>query len=256
MYPMNSFKHVPVIGIKGKAGAGKTTLARELRKQIEQRKRPRYHVDHVSFALLLYELATIKSDIQGVDRKDRQLYRLHETVKRLLGENPLFGAPPYDELVELVHHLYDMPLDGDKPREFLLEAAALLREYDDQVFIKDLERTVNYRHDLFMSDYDDDLDIDPDEYIVIISDVRYEHEAQFIKSFATNSIIEVNTSSKERRIRSAERGDRMNYDEVENLENMHYNWNVKVDKQFNGSVPREELAAQVIKYFEEEAILV
>lgn len=254
---MNAYKEMPVLAIKGRAGAGKTSLARWLREYIEnvRNEGPRIHVDHLAFALPLYELADIRL-IDGSNHRDRQLYLIHDVLKRLFNGSPLYGAPPYDELIELVYYIQSIGTYGDKPRRFMLETAKLLREYNDDIFIDDLFKTAQERYRLFMNDYDEELDVDPEQYLVVISDLREEAHAEFVRKFKNSRIIEIDTPFAVRKERAAEQGDMMSYSEVEEIEDNIYNWSTQtVDKTFDGTVAKIDLGLEVAKYLEEEGII-
>lgn len=206
-----------VVGIKGRSRSGKTTLAQNISRKISCGVD---HIDHLAFAQALNELITIKRDTQGALERDRQLYAVHTLLAKLLGGSPLFGAPAYDELVELAYYIVDKPLGYGKPRNFMLEVARLLREYRNECFIEHTYNTMIHRRNLFLTE-------DSDSYIAILSDVRYKEEAEFIKSFHRNLIIEIDISFEELQSRPSEED--MVYSDVYSHESSHLDWGIESD---------------------------
>lgn len=254
---MSSYEDILVIGIKGGAGSGKTTLARRLDEDLAHPTRglnlEHAQVDHLAFAAPLYEMAAVRSNIKGAFAEDRKLYAIHNIVTSLLGTNPLFGAPPYSDLVDIVHTiLHDIPLRGDKPRSFLLEVAKLMRAYKDDCFVQRLETAMKYRYHLVIKDGNDDKDdVYPEvtDYIAVISDLRYEIEGEMVRKYPNNILIELAVDDDTKAQRARENGDVMSYPEVLDIEKECLSWeNIHPDAVFDASVDASELYRNVVEY--------
>jgi len=180
---INNFKEdYPIIlGLAGKAGSGKTTVAENLV--------PKGSIDvsiggikwdHIFYALPIYELASIKRTISGTNAKNRQLYAIHEVLFEVYGGSALGNIPSYETLVEKVSLLYHLPIEpeGIKPRSFMQEAGDICRHGFEDCFAT---WAISKSHKMFSS-YRKSLSEDEarDPFAVIISDVRFINEAQKI----------------------------------------------------------------------------
>lgn len=173
-----------VVGLCGQAGTGKTSVARNfvpadaLKMHTEQM----LVVDHMFFAMPLYEMSSVKLKIEGAERRERILYGIHEVLFDLYGKSPLYGLPPYDHLNELVHSIYNMPIAVDgKPRTFLQSAGSLCRTIDRDCFVKWMNRKVIANG---MRWKEDDY-----TYIAIVSDVRFPNEAEWVANHPNGILI-------------------------------------------------------------------
>ena len=197
-----------ILGLAGRAGTGKTTVANILAPKsqfssngelvpevIADLEVPVFENtlvwDHRFFAMPLYKLVSIRQGTEGNMQRDRVLYQIHETLVQLFSGSPLYGAPPFDDLVELTHHVaeLDLPAEG-KPRKFLQDVGTLCRSYDPDCFVKYarksiyqdfIEKKTTFEREQAMKALED-----PDSpekvfgYICIVSDVRMENEAKFV----------------------------------------------------------------------------
>lgn len=187
-----------VLGLAGKAGSGKTSTADGI---CPTAFIPPEHSDsaivwdHIYFAMPLYRLASIRRTIEGECRKDRILYETYSCLEDLYGKSPLYGAPPFDELVAATHKIADLYIENEpmKPRSFLQEAGSILRSYDPACFVKWAKRKSMTLSARLKSEF-------PEFYNgVIISDVRFENEAAMIDSLP-NGLVIVLEASKEIRL--------------------------------------------------------
>jgi dephospho-CoA kinase len=169
-----------IIGLAGKAGAGKTSVAEQIvpKGAIESIK-DGMKWDHIFFALPLYEMASIRKNIKGEREKSRKLFALHEVLYDVYGGSAIGSIPDYDSFIELVNKIYSLHIEpeGTKPRTFLQGAGDLCRSYDYDCFAKwgILRSKKIYRDALRSMDEQEEMSVG-----VIISDVRYPNEAQII----------------------------------------------------------------------------
>ena len=74
-----------VIGLAGRAGSGKTSVAESIvPKAGFEVLRYGMKWDHIFYALPLYEMASSKKNIQGLNADSRKKYALHDTEDLLL----------------------------------------------------------------------------------------------------------------------------------------------------------------------------
>jgi dephospho-CoA kinase len=187
-----SFKpHMPIIiGLAGKAGSGKTSVAEHLV--------PKGSVDtfqygckwdHIFYALPLYELASIKRSIRGINQKNRQLYAIHDVLFNIYGGSSIGVVPDYDDLISRVHKLHDLPIEpeGVKPRSFLQQAGDICRDgFEDCFSTWGILKSMNL-HNSHIKSLEEDEEEKP--FIVLISDVRFENEAKKILSQPNGVVI-------------------------------------------------------------------
>lgn len=191
-------KEMPIIiGLAGKAGSGKTSVAEHIvpKGSIDTVK---YGCkwDHIFYALPLYELASIRRSIKGVNEKNRQLYAIHEVLFNIYGGSAIGVIPEYDDLISRVHKIYSLPIEpeGVKPRSFLQKAGDICREgFEDCFSMWGISKSYNLYNSFYKS-----LEEDEEEkpFIVLISDVRFENEASKILA-QPNGIVVCFDASKE-----------------------------------------------------------
>lgn len=183
------------VGFSGKAGSGKTYTAKLLIPQQtfmygDVEKFPAVVWDHYWFSAPLYEMANVKTTIEGVDQKNRKLYMLHEIISSLMSQRI-----SYDDLIELVYDIYAMPceIEGAKPRTFLTSASDLCkREYTD-CFVDFVKRKVRNDYLNLLGDVERN-DQEMPWYVAVISDVRYPSEALMVKNHPNSLLIKFETS--------------------------------------------------------------
>lgn len=189
-----------VIGLCGKAGTGKTSVANIIvpSHTIKFDQENRTIWDHSFFAMPLYEMASIKRITKGEKQEDRILFQLHEVLLDVFGGSPLYGAPPYDEFINLVKEIADlpMPIDDDiKPRTFLQKAGEVCRLKNETCFVQWAKRKAYQRCTSLLSNNEEEEENLYENYACIISDVRYENEAEMIKSLPNGILIRFDAST-------------------------------------------------------------
>ena len=169
-----------ILGLAGKAGAGKTSVAEQIvpKGALETTKNG-IKWDHIFFALPLYELASIRKNTKGERETSRKLYAIHNVLYEIYGSSPLGNIPDYDDFVRLVKEINALAIepDGVKPRRFLQSAGDICRNFDPECFAKwGVAKSKKIYREMLRG-----LE-DPSEATigVIISDVRYPNEAQNI----------------------------------------------------------------------------
>jgi len=170
-----------ILGLSGQAATGKTSVAEYIvpKAQINSTT-SNITWDHIFLALPLYEMASIKTNIKGLRERERQLYSLHEVIYDLYGGSPIGNIPDYDELISLTKSIYNLPIeaDGIKPRSFLQKTGDLCRDIDEDCFAR---WAISKSHKLFKNYLKDDaLFSNSNPFCVIISDVRFVNEAEWI----------------------------------------------------------------------------
>lgn len=170
-----------ILGLAGEAATGKTSVAEFIvpRAQVNTNSNGMTW-DHIFFALPLYEMASAKRNIRGIREKDRQLYSLHSVIYDLFGGSPIGNVPDYEVLIDIVKKIYSLPFNVDdiKPRSFLQKSGDICREVDEDCFAR---WAIAKSHKLYR-DYirDESLYHESNSFCVIISDVRFINEAEFI----------------------------------------------------------------------------
>lgn len=167
-----------ILGISGLAGTGKTSVAESIVPKGRIVQNSDLVWDHIFFALPLYELASIKTNVRGLREKERQLYEIHNVLYDLYGGSPIGDVPDYHDLISLVHKIYSLPIEEDiKPRSFLQKAGDLCRELREDCFATWAIAKAKSLHKEYLRSTPED-DVLP--FIVIISDVRFINEASCI----------------------------------------------------------------------------
>lgn len=194
-----------VVGFCGEAGTGKTSSAEILSPRASvQSDDTGTTFDHFVLATPIYALHTSKYMIRGESAKDRQLYEIHSILLDLFGRNPMYGAPPYDDLVSLAKEIQakKIPLDTeDKPRSFLQETGDMLREVDDNCFSKSTTRKIKQKNNMRVAEATSN-NLALNDWIAIVSDIRRMDEAEYLmNSFDNSMLIRLNASEEIRRAR-------------------------------------------------------
>lgn len=153
--------------------------------------------DHLYYALPLYRMARARQSIEGDLAYDRVLYEIHNTLLEVFGYNPLYGAPKYDDLIQMVYEIaeYPCPPEDVKPREFLQYVGTeIVRAYDDDAWVKWMDRKIKDDHRKFLWDHRNFEDENPDSipfpiYGVVVSDCRFKNEAKLIKDHPNGVLV-------------------------------------------------------------------
>jgi dephospho-CoA kinase len=175
--------HPIVLGLAGRAGSGKTSVAEALcPKGAVQTSTSNILWEHIFHALPLYELASIKKNIQGSNAESRKLFAIHEVLFEIYGKSAIGHIPPYQKFVDKVRDIYNLPIEPEdmKPRTFLQKAGDTCREdYQDcfchWVVLKSNELYKKNRLSLAQEKIERDIPV-----CIIVSDVRFINEAQAI----------------------------------------------------------------------------
>jgi len=203
-------EHPIIIGLAGKAATGKTSVAEKIvPKGSISVASDKMAWDHIFFALPLYELANIRKNIEGINKKNRQLFSIHQAIFDIYGGNATGSIPSYEEFVSLVSQIYSMPIEpeGIKPRTFLQTAGDLCRSYDEDCFSK---WAIDKAKKLFRSYVNTDLYEETESPMcVIISDVRFLNEAETILKQPNGIVICYEASDQTRNERLLKRDGRL-----------------------------------------------
>lgn len=195
-----------VVGLAGGYATGKTATAnglapngRLIHPPDEDESGPRIEWDHFYFALPLYRMATARQSIEGDLEYDRMAYEILLTLLDVVGTNPLFGSPPFNDLIQMAYEIteYPCPREG-KPRSFLQWVGTdLLRAYDEDVWVKWMGRKIATEHRLFRQehlDVDGYLKDDAPLYGVVVSDCRFDNELKLIRDHPNGILIKLTAS--------------------------------------------------------------
>lgn len=170
-----------IIGLAGKAGSGKTSVAENIvpKGSIETF---RYGIkwDHIFYALPLYEMASIKKNIQGLNQKRRKMYAIHDVLYDLYGGSSLGDIPEYEQLTSMVNDICSMNIEpeGVKPRDFLQKAGDLCRSVSPDCFARWAIMKSSRIYRSYMNQLAEEEQSHP--MAILISDVRYQNEAEHI----------------------------------------------------------------------------
>lgn len=171
-----------VLGLAGEGGTGKTATADVLAPQARINAAPEKDDiwwEPLAAAAPLYEIASILQMTEGEREFDRKAYGVHRVLVDLFGM-PAYGAPPYEDLVELVYDFCcaDRPPEG-KPRAFLQHAGGRVRELMPDCFLSWLGRRIQSMYAFFRSVQGE---VDPmPMFGVVLSDLRMENEVRFVR---------------------------------------------------------------------------
>jgi len=233
LLPMNTYKNFDpdqpiVLGFAGGYCTGKTSTANGIAPPVrigfsegKQHTGSRIIWDHLYYALPLYRMATARQSIEGEQARQRMLYEIHATLLDVFGNNPLYGAPKYDELVRMANEIatYPCPKEG-KPRSFLQHVGTdIIRVYDDDAWVKWMDRKIKENHRKFLWEHREiepccehdcdnpveNLDEIPPMYGVVISDCRFRNEAQLIAEHPNGVLLKFTVDPEEAARRQYER---------------------------------------------------
>jgi len=203
-------EHPIILGLAGKAATGKTSVAESIvPKGTIAIASDRMVWDHVFFALPLYELANIKKNIEGINKNNRQLFSIHQTVFDIYGGNAMGNIPSYEDFTSLVNEIHSLPIEpeGVKPRTFLQTAGDMCRRYDENCFSK---WAIDKAKKLFRTYTNTDLyEENESPMCVIISDVRFLNEAEIILNQPNGILICYEASEQTRNERLLKRDGRL-----------------------------------------------
>lgn len=174
-----------LIGIHGPRGSGKTTLASELAPPARMGDDGAFSWAHLNFAMPLREMWQVKEMTAGFKAEDRILYQIHEVLLEVLGGNPLFGAPSYDDLVQLVYQVAEHKTPT--PKRFMQFFGQMFREeFGQDVWVEWLARKAREESSLLGED---------GTAIVVISDVRHENEMKYVESAPHSLLVKLSIES-------------------------------------------------------------
>lgn len=200
-----------ILGLAGEAATGKTTTANGLAPaaRIKSGKDGGIQWDHFYFAMPLYQMANARQTIEGAMAHDRMCYAIHNTLLEVFGTSPLHGAPAYDHLVEMVLEIAEFPCPKEgKPRSFLQHVGTeICRAYDPNCWVNWMKQKIMKENALWrlenipkveyvLDDVDGDLiDLEQDlKYGVVISDVRFVNEAEYVANHPNGILIKLTAS--------------------------------------------------------------
>lgn len=177
-------KNYPIVlGLAGKAGSGKTSVAESLcPKGSFATENGGILWEHIFHALPLYELASVKKNIKGSNEKNRKLYAIHNILYEIYGKSTLGDIPSYEDFTKKVYDIYSLPIEpeGQKPRTFLQRAGDICREgYDGCFSLWVLIKSAELYRARISSLSEEQRDQDP-AVCIIVSDVRFMNEAKNI----------------------------------------------------------------------------
>lgn len=214
------YNEVPVVvGIAGKAGTGKTTIAHTISPpanlSLDINDGREILWDHMFFAMPLYALVGVKDKTEGPNSLNRIAHTVHQQLYDLFRCSDL---PSYPELVQLVERIveYPLPQSDVKPRSFLQDVGTWCRELQDNCFTEYMRYRILDIHRGFLADikrnqersFIEELTSLPEHtptYVMMVSDVRYPNEADVVRTFENGIVIQLECDDEERLRRLAHR---------------------------------------------------
>lgn len=195
--------HPIVLGLCGKAGSGKTSVAETIVPPHTQFLDTTNDLiwNHFWFAMPLYQMASIKRKTLGEQRLDRVKYQIHDVMLELFSHSPLYGAPSYQDLFELVTEVATAPItmeEDEKPRDFLQKTGTLCRSYKDTCFADWVKNRIYTYHSSLAKEGEPTP-------AFIVSDIRYPNEAEMISSLPNGVVVMFEASDEVRRQRLIKR---------------------------------------------------
>lgn len=185
-----------VLGLAGNAASGKTVTAVHLAPiasmvdESDDALEAPIQWNRLFFAMPIYQMVRARRDIEGAMAKDRMKYDIHDTLLEVFGNSPLYGAPPYARLVEMVHEIVATPITEDgKPRSFMQAVGTdICRAYDPECWVGWMSRKVEQLFREFRSELPEDSET---RYAVVIDDVRFPNEAKFVAEQANGILLKL-----------------------------------------------------------------
>lgn len=194
-----------VLGLAGEAGTGKTATANVLAPPARMAEPDKDGIwwEPLAAAAPLYELASILQMTEGAKTFDRKAYAVHAVLVDLFGQ-PAYGAPPYEEVVELVYDLCCAPPpQGEKPRSFLQNTGARVRELSPDCIVGWMGRKIVSLNAFFRQE---NKHLDPiPMFGVVLSDLRLENEVTFVRETTNGVMVKLTCDPQERQERLAKR---------------------------------------------------
>lgn len=221
-----------IVGLAGQALTGKTSTGNAFAPLGFAGGYDGIFWSHEYFSHPLYRMAGILQKVSGDHAFDRKLYEVYDILADLFNRNPLYGAPPWDSLIELTRKVatFPVPPEGEKARTFLQKVGSWCRDIQRDCFVDTTLRLVksNCRHFYYELDRKEEMfTIDarteqsytePTRYGAIISDVRYRNEADKILAEPQGILVKLTAREDIRNQRALERDGRLLSDEQKNHE--------------------------------------
>lgn len=194
-----------VLGLAGEGGTGKTATANVLAPPARMQGPSQNDIwwEPLAAAAPLYEMASILQMTEGDKEFDRKAYAIHAVLVDLFGM-PAFGAPPYEEVVELVYDLCCAPPPvGEKPRTFLQDTGTRVRELMPDCILGWMGRKVLSLNAFFRQEHSA---MDPmPMFGVVLSDLRMENEVAWVRSTINGVAIKLTCDPEVRQERISKR---------------------------------------------------
>lgn len=194
-----------LLGIKGPSYAGKNLLSRMIVPSAsttsidEEKYSGKGHFftwSSVPFTLPIKGLYRSLMSINGHYARDRKLYAVHSELSALFGNSPVAGAPPYDDLIELVHEVVDCKLDDSAKtqRDFMQWIGNRCRQLRSDCFVSSAKSQIIKDHYVKVSEWfysRNEGDPVPTAHIVVIPDCRLWDEGEFIRNYPYSYIVDL-----------------------------------------------------------------
>ena len=186
-----------LVGLTGSIASGKTATAqalspaaRVLSSDFDDDGYLSIHWQHVPFALPLHQMATVRQTTTGDGAFDRMCYQIHAILLDVFGASPLYGAPPYNDLVKMVQQIVSFPVVSEgKPRKFLQHVGTeVVRAYNPDAWVTWMDRKVR---GMFMQHCATRGEESERPFGVVIDDVRMLNEAEYIRSAPNGLLIKL-----------------------------------------------------------------
>ena len=142
-------------------------------------------------------LYRVKMSTKGEDGKQRRLYQIHEILVELFGGSPAYGAPPYPEMVDLVHWVESLPVDegGLGYARFAHSLGDALRDVDQHVFVKHLRAKAIREQSNMLAEAkaQDESGLNlPSAHVLVVPDLHTVSEVEWLVSHTYAFVFGVN----------------------------------------------------------------
>lgn len=193
-----------VLGLAGGYATGKTVtadgIAPPARIGGDAKQGPHIIWDHLYYALPLYEMASVRQTVEGQKTYDRMAYGILQILLDVFGTSPLYGAPDFDQLIQMVYEILETPCQREgKPRTFLQHVGTeIMRAYDEDVWTKWMDRKIKEEHRRFLQEHPDPADEGLEDfrpyYGVVISDCRFPNEVELVRNHPNGIMLKLTAS--------------------------------------------------------------